>query len=177
MSWSYRTDKGAGHHGYTRFYDEVFAPYRHRPVTMLEIGVAVGGSLMLWDEYFDHPQARIVGIDKAPFRTHYWGRVEVVLEDVLTWDPTGRSFDLVVDDGSHLYAEVRSAFTKLWPLVRPGGLYVVEDLHCMSPPHRSSLLDDLVDEVGTPAEAARFEGDSPADGKPRGILVMLRKPG
>jgi hypothetical protein len=175
MSWSYRTDKGADHHGYTRFYDGAFAELRHRPVTVLEVGVATGGSLMLWAEYFDHPAAHILGIDKNPVRRHFSGRVEVVREDVLTWDPEGREFDIVIDDGSHRYAEVRATFTKLWPLVRPGGLYVVEDVHCMSPHHQVGFIDGLVAEAGHPEHARTFEGDPLPDGKRPGILAMLQK--
>ena len=37
--------------------------------------------------------------------------------------------DLVVDDGSHVSAHVIATFRALFPLVREGGLYVVEDLH------------------------------------------------
>jgi predicted O-methyltransferase YrrM len=35
--------------------------------------------------------------------------------------------DLVIDDASHLYAETRASFEVLFPRVRPGGLFIVED--------------------------------------------------
>lgn len=35
--------------------------------------------------------------------------------------------DLVIDDASHLYAPSRSSFDVLFPRVRPGGVYVIED--------------------------------------------------
>jgi predicted O-methyltransferase YrrM len=35
--------------------------------------------------------------------------------------------DLVVDDASHLLAPTRASFEVLFPLVRPGGLYLIED--------------------------------------------------
>jgi predicted O-methyltransferase YrrM len=35
--------------------------------------------------------------------------------------------DLVVDDGSHLYRETRSSFEVLFPRLRPGGKYIIED--------------------------------------------------
>jgi cephalosporin hydroxylase len=175
MSWSYRTDKGVQGHGFTRFYDQVFAPFRHEPVTLLEIGVAVGGSLMLWDEYFDHPAARIIGVDKHPYRRRFSGRVELVAEDVLTWEATGHRFDIVLDDGSHLHPEVLSAFSKLWPHLRPGGLYVVEDLHCMAPQHRAGLLGELREVAGEPLEARFFEGQPSSAGRPPGALVVMQK--
>jgi len=39
----------------------------------------------------------------------------------------GRPIDLVVDDASHQLAPTRSSFEMLFPLVRHGGLYIIED--------------------------------------------------
>ena len=35
--------------------------------------------------------------------------------------------DLVVDDASHTYEETKASFEFLFPLLRPGGIYVIED--------------------------------------------------
>ena len=35
--------------------------------------------------------------------------------------------DLVVDDASHLYGPTKASFEILFPLLRPGGLYLIED--------------------------------------------------
>lgn len=35
--------------------------------------------------------------------------------------------DLVIDDASHLYAPTKASFDVLFPLLRPGGQYVIED--------------------------------------------------
>jgi predicted O-methyltransferase YrrM len=35
--------------------------------------------------------------------------------------------DLVVDDASHLYRETRTSFEVLFPRLRPGGFYIIED--------------------------------------------------
>ncbi|MFP3608175.1 class I SAM-dependent methyltransferase, partial [Paraburkholderia sp. SIMBA_053] len=34
---------------------------------------------------------------------------------------------LVVDDASHFYEQTKTSFKTLFPLVRPGGLYIIED--------------------------------------------------
>lgn len=39
----------------------------------------------------------------------------------------GEQLDLVVDDASHWYAETRTSFEVLFPRLRPGGRYIVED--------------------------------------------------
>ncbi|MBK5289323.1 MAG: class I SAM-dependent methyltransferase [Acidimicrobiia bacterium] len=42
----------------------------------------------------------------------------------------GESIDLVIDDASHLYHESRVSFDVLYPRLRPGGLYLLEDWRC-----------------------------------------------
>jgi predicted O-methyltransferase YrrM len=42
-------------------------------------------------------------------------------------DLRGESLDLVIDDASHKLGPTRRSFETLFPLVRPGGLYVIED--------------------------------------------------
>jgi hypothetical protein len=37
-------------------------------------------------------------------------------------------FDIVIDDGSHIASHVHASFRALFPAVRPGGWYVIEDL-------------------------------------------------
>lgn len=50
-------------------------------------------------------------------------RIATLLDDTFGSDPV----DLVVDDASHRYAESRASFEILFPRVRPGGVYVIED--------------------------------------------------
>ena len=42
---------------------------------------------------------------------------------------TGGSFDIVIDDGGHRNTHTVTTFEWFWPHVRPGGLYVIEDMH------------------------------------------------
>ena len=46
-------------HHYFAIYERFFAPFRGRPVQLLEIGVQRGGSMQMWRSYFG-PSARIV---------------------------------------------------------------------------------------------------------------------
>jgi len=46
-------------------YDRLFAPFRERPVRLLEIGIQNGGSLEHWGKYFRHAE-KIVGCDLNP---------------------------------------------------------------------------------------------------------------
>lgn len=51
------------------------------------------------------------------------GRLREILADGLGSD----SLDLVTDDCSHLYEPTRASFNELFPRLRPGGVYVIED--------------------------------------------------
>jgi hypothetical protein len=37
--------------------------------------------------------------------------------------------DIVIDDGSHLGQDQITSLLTLWPFVKPGGCYIVEDIH------------------------------------------------
>jgi predicted O-methyltransferase YrrM len=53
--------------------------------------------------------------------------------------------DLVVDDASHVLGPTRTSFEVLFPRLRPGGLYVVEDWNseCITAAHLARVLPDL----------------------------------
>jgi predicted O-methyltransferase YrrM len=120
---------------YFEIYERHFAPYRARPVRMVEYGVWHGGSLQMWRSYLG-PQAHIVGVDRNPecARLAEEG-IDVVIGDQA--DPaTHRSllarygaFDIVLDDGGHTMEQQASTFRAMYPALRDGGLYVVEDTH------------------------------------------------
>ena len=39
------------------------------------------------------------------------------------------AFDVIVDDGSHVCVHVFRSFNALFPKLRPGGVYIIEDLN------------------------------------------------
>jgi hypothetical protein len=107
-----------------------------RPVSLLEIGVQNGGSLEIWSRCLP-PGSRIVGIDVDPACAglDLGPQVQVLAGDAS--DPAtldrllgGARFDVIVDDGSHRSEHVIQSFEACFPRLAPGGLYLVEDLHC-----------------------------------------------
>jgi demethylmacrocin O-methyltransferase len=126
-------DKSSKVHGYTRAYERHLAPLRQLPIVLLEIGVGGGASLRMWRDYF--PRATLYGLDLADckglegagVRTFQGSQSdEDVLERLL--HATG-PLDVVIDDGSHRWADLIASFRKLYPHLKPGGYYVIEDLH------------------------------------------------
>ena len=125
-------------HHYLPLYERYFAPFRTRsgvPLRFLEIGVSQGGSLDMWRRYFG-PEAIIFGIDIDPACAAFNGKagqVRIGSQD----DPAFLravveemgGVDLVLDDGSHVMAHIKASLLTLFPLVSPGGIYMIEDLH------------------------------------------------
>jgi hypothetical protein len=120
---------------YLEIYERHFAPYRNTPVKMLEIGVFKGGSLEMWREYFGET-ATIFGVDinsdcagyvTAPTQVRIGSQDDpLFLKKVILEMGTP---DIVLDDGSHIGCHQRKSFDTLFPLLKPGALYVIEDLH------------------------------------------------
>ena len=132
------SDKWGGR-WYTPHYQKHFAPYRDLPVKVLEIGIggydaidAGGESLRMWKHYFR--RGLIYGLDIFTKTGIEESRLSVVQGDQgdpRFLDSMARRlgpFDIIIDDGSHMSHHVITSFNALFPHVRPGGIYVVEDL-------------------------------------------------
>ena len=112
---------------------------------ILELGVFDGGSAVFWFEIFR--PSKLVGVDITKgkdseyFQRYvaandlnekikiYWGTDQSDakrLRDIANSDFSG-SLDLVFDDASHAYEPTKSSFETLFPFLRPGGLYIIED--------------------------------------------------
>jgi cephalosporin hydroxylase len=120
---------------YFDIYDRHVSPYRGKPVTVVEFGVSHGGSLQMWKKYFGR-KARIVGVDINPECARF---VEPQIE-VVIGDQEDRKFlralrkkvgdiDVVIEDGGHTMPQQINTFEVLWPAVRDGGVFLLEDLH------------------------------------------------
>src|SRR5208337_1726291 len=120
---------------YFPIYERYFHQYIGKPVVFIEIGVDKGGSLQMWKKYFG-PLARIVGIDVIPSCKEFeeeqiYVRIgnqsdPVFLQNIINEFDTP---DIVLDDGSHVMADIISSFNFLYPRIDKRGIYMVEDLH------------------------------------------------
>lgn len=156
LSLKHGTDKGPQFHNYTKHYFSYFFPIKDTARNILEIGVHRAASLKMWAEFFE--QATIYGVDTDPVCSKFEaGRIKIIIsaqaDKGLPALLAGISFNLIIDDGSHLTSDQITSFHLLFPLLRPGGLYVVEDT-CTSywPPFINSqpavdFFKDMTDSV------------------------------
>lgn len=143
-----QTDKAAGvdhGHGYLDFYETFLAPYRHKETRLIEIGVGGyefpdrgGQSLRMWDQYFDHPLTLITGVDLYPkhlsaglsqrVRTFVTDQTNEIELNRLV-EAMGGAPDIVIDDASHINDLSIQTFDIMFGLLKPGGIYIWEDVH------------------------------------------------
>jgi predicted O-methyltransferase YrrM len=124
---------------YIRVYEELASVFS--PRSILELGIFQGGGYVFIDKLFKPRRMSAVDIRPEPVAPllQYLSRTrdrfvhfatsqadaEILREIVL--GELANELDLVVDDASHAYEETKTSFEFLFPLLRPGGLYVIED--------------------------------------------------
>jgi hypothetical protein len=134
------TDKSSKHHGYTKYYERHFEPVRHEPVSVMEVGYGGynfpdrgGGGARMWLDYFT--SAKIISVDlykktNLPINDRYffYKLSQDDREGLTGVSQIFGGFDIVIDDASHICNLTLSTFDILFPLVKLGGWYVIEDI-------------------------------------------------
>jgi hypothetical protein len=77
---------------------------------------------------------------------------------------SGGNYDIVIDDGGHSNSQIKTSFDGLWPHVKSGGLYFIEDLQVGRHPLwddtngkavMADILEDWVEQLVTKGHPAR----------------------
>ena len=72
------------------------------------------------------------------------------LETLQSWiKESGGMFDVVIDDGGHTNKQIKNSFDYLWPHVKPGGVYFIEDLQAgrkktFEDTHGTGVMSDII---------------------------------
>ncbi|EFN52338.1 hypothetical protein CHLNCDRAFT_139158 [Chlorella variabilis] len=141
---------GHATHHYEYIYQKYLGHLNPRtPLRLLEIGLGygmppphvAGSSLQLWRAYFPNAAISFIELHEGTaeeFREEIeetGGNIFVgsqsdpdVMAQVRLLALATGGFDVIIDDGGHIPADQRRSFEGLWPAVRPGGVYFVEDL-------------------------------------------------
>lgn len=119
---------------YFKFYDKHFSKFRNSKINILEIGIWNGGSIDLWNKYFT--DCTIYGLDIDPSCK----RFEKDNVKIFIGDQGDRNFleslktqlpemSIIIDDGGHTMQQQLTTFEVLFPLIKPGGVFLCEDTH------------------------------------------------
>jgi hypothetical protein len=119
---------------YFDIYDRHLARFRGRPVRIVEVGIFGGGSIGMWREYFGS-NVHIYGVDiDSSCRALEGEGVEIFIgdqSDPAFWESFlagSPEIDIVLDDGGHLASQQSVTLECLLPAMRPGGVYICEDI-------------------------------------------------
>jgi SAM-dependent methyltransferase len=137
LAFKYGPDKSKDDHKYTDFYATLFDPIKSSVENILEVGIAAGQSLQLWNGYF--PNAIIYGVDiRIDGRTftalHDLDRVYYLFSNcqnesaVMRLPIQNHSMDIIIDDGPHEVEAQQKTLQHFWRFLKPGGYYVIEDV-------------------------------------------------
>jgi predicted O-methyltransferase YrrM len=143
-----------GHrHPYTGVYSMLFAPLKGKPIRFAEIGVAMGASALLWDEYFTNENTQIHLFDRDQIlldnsRALTGPRVQYGLMDVEKDGDISRAlaqneYDVILDDSTHNHGDQIRIIHEAFPLLKSGGMLIIEDIFRETPEddYTSKLLD------------------------------------
>jgi hypothetical protein len=131
---------------YLDAYERHLSRFRGRAVTLVEIGIYSGGSLPMWRAYLGN-DCTVYGVDIQPECIQYQSEgIHVVIGDQADrafWRQFKQSVphvDIAIDDGGHTYEQQRVTLEELFPHLRPGGVYICEDIHGMGNPFFGYLV-------------------------------------
>lgn len=136
LAKKYLTDKGPQGHNYTPYYSMFFEKEKYASLKILEIGIDEGSSLRAWKDYFRNSE--IHGID---IRGNYeYLNDEGIITHIVDHSNKGdlivfgeqypEYFDIIIEDGSHMSEDSILTFETLFPYLKSGGYFCVEDLLC-----------------------------------------------
>ena len=130
-------------HDYVRgFYNEEFKKYVDKEIRLLEIGAYTGASLALWQKYF--LKGEIIGLERhdnlVQEKYSNLDRITVGICDAYLPSVANQlgTFDIIIDDGSHDLPDLKTCIELYLPLLREGGVLVLEDLA------DTSYFDELI---------------------------------
>ncbi len=124
-------DKGSTH-SYIETYSELLKPFRSG-CSIMEIGIALGHSIQMWDKYFSN--SNIIGVDiSLVCQVEETGDNNIKLIEADATKPDfldkikDQKFDIVIDDGEHTQQSQIATFNLLKSKMNPGGIYIIEDI-------------------------------------------------
>ena len=131
---TWETDK----ENYDWVYPKILHPFRDKKLKILEIGVHYGSSLLLFDDYFYNAEIYGLDIDSTKWKAGKFKEdiekrpnIKIIegsqsdVEVLFNLCNNHGSFDIIIDDGSHLIEDIICSFEMLKNNF--SGLYIIED--------------------------------------------------
>ena len=135
----YNVNPNTHKHPYTSVYSMLFGPLKNKEIHFAEIGVAAGGSVILWNQYFNHPSTRFhffdcdenflnhsrsFGFTRSSFDLMDVGKDGNISQQLSPYE----KYDVILDDSSHNFNDQVRIVKEAFPFVKSGGYMIVEDV-------------------------------------------------
>jgi SAM-dependent methyltransferase len=134
----YESDKNANFHNYTRQYDQLLRHYRNDKLKYLELGINYTESIKAMRESFKNAESIVGLFTESGCKQNEDTKNNLFIEIgnatdvdfIRTITEKYGTFDIILDDGSHINRDVIKSFELLFPLLNDNGLYIIEDTIC-----------------------------------------------
>jgi hypothetical protein len=190
------SDKGTKHN-YTTIYSVLFGKLRKKPLRIFELGLGTnnphlassmgvdgkpGASIRGWRELF--PNAQIYGADidrdilfaGDRIETFYCDQLDgAAIRDLWSQPSLREPMDIIIDDGLHTLEANMSFINGSLKHLRPGGVYVVEDILSKTIDGWLSLLQSGYPERFPGHEFALIELPHPYNRHDNNLLIVRRR--
>jgi hypothetical protein len=158
-------------HSYGPVYEQLLRPLTDINCTILEVGIQLGGSMLLWHDLL--PNSFVIGVDiekaydiSIPERMET-DRYKFFIENAYCLETIDKikaiakdGIDVAIDDGPHTL-ESKEQFLELYlPLLKKGGVAIIEDIQ--DPSWMPRLLDRVpsgmrAEEVDIRSKKGRYD--------------------
>jgi hypothetical protein len=181
----YGSDKGSTFrknvHTYTNTYHSLFSPIRNEVKAVFECGIFRGASLRAWRDYFRN--AIIIGGDIDANSLYEDVRIHTALLDQMdpnkielfflhSYQVYPDKFDIIIDDGCHIYEATICLFENSIKNLKSNGIYIIEDMleECFS--KYKEYFKKYIDKNEITVEYKIMSG---LNGDPHNNLIIIRK--
>lgn len=133
------TDKSSKHHNYCEKYEKMIGHLRLENNNILELGFGGdehdtrgGAGLATWAEYFEYSKVTSIDIHSKVYvntdRTRFMQGSQTDEAFLNRLSMYNTCWDIIIDDASHNSLYTIKSLQILWPALKPGGWYIIEDL-------------------------------------------------
>ena len=125
-------------HSYTIFYDLIFSNLKYKKIKLAEIGIWKNSGIKMFRDFLQ--DAEIHGFEKVseiimeakndniPNTVYHYMDCNDPNSVINSFKESGGDFDIIIDDGSHVFEHQINVIVNSAPFLKPGGVLIIEDI-------------------------------------------------
>jgi demethylmacrocin O-methyltransferase len=171
------SDKERSHKYFSLFYEKELSKYENEKISLLEIGIYYGDSLLIWNKFFKNCNIYAVDIeDKITEENRKFlseKNINLFFNDAYDENFSKQlgEFDILIDDGPHT-EESQLKFLKLYcDKIKKDGVLIIEDILV---PESSTKFTELVQNDFNHLSCEFLDLRNKGASKPDNMLFIVR---